>query len=300
MGCMIQLTKASQLTPELLKRLQALVSLCYQHDGYLTKFYWHAAENRSNDEFSEFIYWLDNQPVGYLALYQFSEEEIEVCAVVHPDFREQGIFSRLWVESTLEVIQRDINRAMFVLHSEAKAAKCCLESFGARYYRSELRMIRHQPVQEVSDSPISIRLATRKDIHLLAKMDQESFGGDYRMMYKRLREVMKEPDRYIFIAEIEGGTALGKVHMLCETEALVHDLCVRPAYQGQGYGKMILTQSINKVLTMGVASVVVEVSSDEYQIVKLYRSMGFEIACTYKYWMSQLGEQEEVYKPLLH
>lgn len=296
---MIQLIKASQLSPKLFKRLQALVSTCHKRDGYLTKFYWYSSENRPNEEFSEFVYVLDGKPVGYLALYQFSEDEIEVCAVVHPDFRKQGIFNRLWMESTLEMMQRGAKRAMFIAHSQAGSAESCLKTLGARYYRSELRMVRHDLVPEDAASLVKLRSATEKDVHLLAKIDQEAFGGDYRMMYERLHAVMGDPDRQIFIAEV-GEDAIGKVHVLYESEALVHDLCIRPQYQGKGFSKAVLAKTINQVLSIGYASVAIEVSSDEYKTVKLYRSLGFESVCTYKYWMSQLEKEYQPSYSVLH
>lgn len=296
---MIQLIKASQLSSSLFKQLQALVAVCHKRDGYLTKFYWSASESRASSEFSEYIYLLDNKPVGYLALYQFIATEIEVCAVVHPDFRRQGIFNCLWMESTLEMLQRGAKRATFIAHHDATGAESCLQDLGARYYRSELRMVRHEPIPEDVSNPVILRSATLKDVHLLSKIDQESFGVDYRVMRERLSSVIGEPNRQIFMAEVDG-EVVGKAHVLYESEALMHDLCVRPDQQGKGFGKRILTKAINQVLGMGYASVAIEVSSDKYNVVKLYRSMGFETDCTYKYWMNQLEKEYQPNYSLLH
>ena len=119
------------------------------------------------------------------------------------------------------------------------------------------------------------------------------------MMYERLKSIIGDPDRQIFIA-MTGDQAIGKIHVLYESEALIHDLCVRPQYQGKGLSKKLLAKTINQVLSIGYASVAIEVSSDEYKTVKLYRSLGFEVVCTYKYWMSQLEKEYQPSYSVLH
>lgn len=298
---MIQIIKASQLPPKLLRRLQQLVGACHQYDGYLTKFYWHSSENRSNKELSDFVYLFDNKPVGYMALYQFSEDEAEISSVVHPEFRRQGIFHRLWMEATLELIQRGVKRAMFIAHSDANAADICLKSLAARYYRSELRMVLYRSIHltDAALPDMTLRPATDVDLSVMAKIDEATFGGNYQVLYDHLAMVLEEPKRQIFLAESQG-KVVGKIHVLYESEALMHDLSVAPEYQNQGYRKQIVINAANQILAMGYASVAIEVASDDFSLVRLYRSLGFKKVCSYKYWMSQVEQEQEPNYMVLH
>ena len=291
---MIQIIKASQLSEKQLGHVQSLVALCHQKDGFLSKFYWYSTSNRQNDEISEFIFYKDKMCVGYLAVYQFTENEAEICVVVHPRFRQQGVFSRLWMEACLELHQRDVERCLFIQHPDSLSGKSCLEELGARYFRSEHRLIRQQPIVIELPKGFSLRTATTKDIHLLARMDLACFDGDYELMAARLADIIGEPERQIYIARY-ADQDIGKVHVLFGHEALLHDFCVLPEFQKQGMGKLILASVTNTLLELGNPTVTLEVGSDEFQTIKLYKEVGFEAQQTYRYWLYQLGEQYQHY-----
>ena len=294
---MIQVVKASQLGSKQLRHVQQLVATCHQHDGYLSKFYWYSTTNRQNDEISEFVLYKDKVCVGYLAVYQFAENEAEICVVVHPSFRRIGIFSRLWMEACLELHQRDIERCLFIQHPDSDAARLCLEGLGARYFRSEHRLQRCLPIDIKPKKGFVLRPATIQDVHLLARMDLACFDGDYKLMVSRLEEVMGEPERQIFIGE-QDGEAVGKVHVLFGQDVLLHDFCVLPKFQKKGFGKLIISMVANDLIALGNSAVTIEVGSDEFDALKMYKSVGFEPVVTYRYWLYQMGEQFQHYETL--
>jgi ribosomal protein S18 acetylase RimI-like enzyme len=287
----MKLVKATQLDQVALSEVHHLVDLVAKHDGFAPKFYWYSTENRRNEEFSDFLFYTQSQCVAYLAIYQFTDDEVEVCAVVHPKFRRKGLFTRLWLDASLELYQRGVSKAIFNQHAhDHDNAPKSLKGIGARYFRSEY-LYCCDKMDGVTGSPeITLRLAHQDDVDLISRMDLACFGGDQSELRERIHELLEESDRSIYLAQDSEHNIVGKVHALCQERVILHDFCVLPDYQSQGYGKAILQQVTTLLLAEGNHSVCIETTSDDYQINKLYQSSGFVLADQYRQWIFQLAE----------
>ncbi|MBC8079390.1 MAG: GNAT family N-acetyltransferase [Gorillibacterium sp.] len=59
--------------------------------------------------------------------------------------------------------------------------------------------------------------------------------------------------------------------------AVIHDFCVLPSYQGQGYGQAILSDTVKLLLAEERAKIHLNVVTENEQALQLYRKVGFEI-----------------------
>jgi len=293
----MRLVKTASLTDDELKAVKDFVALAALEDGFESKFYWRTSEKRQNEEFSEFLFYLNDVLVGYLAIYQFSEGEAEICVLVAPEHRRKGLFQRLWVDATLELHQRNISSVVFLQHPDSEVGEACLKALEARYFRSEYR---YERKTSIAYSPIEVtmRPASPDDLKAIARLDVACFGGDFAGMMSRLNDVFDDDARAIYLAE-QDGKLVGKAHVLIHDDALIHDIAVMPKFQNQGFGSQLLAALTNLLLTeKDVSLVTVESTSDDYKANKLYIGLGFERTVVYRQWLYQLQENFEHYATL--
>jgi len=286
----MKLVKTAQLDEVTLSEVRQLATLVAKHDGFTPKFYWYSTKNRRNEEFSDFLFYVQSECVAYLAVYQFTDDEVEICAVVHPQFRRKGLFNRLWLDATLELHQRGVSKAIFNQHAnDHNNAPRSLEGIGARYFRSEyLYQCAH--LDEFTPTTLMLRPADGDDVGVISRMELACFGGDQDELMERINEILEDSCRMIYLAEDSNRNVVGKIHVLHQDHVMLHDFCVLPEYQNQGYGKVILQQVTALLLAQGVAVVLIETTSDDYQTNKLYQSSGFTVAEQYRQWIFQLTE----------
>ena len=287
----MKLVKATQLDEATLAQVRQLVEQVTAHDGFAPKFYWYSTEHRRNEEFSDFLFYIQSECVAYLALYQFADDEVEVCVAVHPEFRRKGLFNRLWVDATVELHQRGIAKAIFNQHShDQDNAPKSLAGIGARYFRSEYRYGCSTINQVNHAKPIKLRLADKHDAGTISRIDLACFGGEQDDLMARIDELLDEPGRSIYLAEDEQGNVVGKLHVLQREHAMLHDFCVLPKYHDQGYEQAILQQVTTQLLAEKNSAVMIETISDDYSSNKLYQSCGFKVVDHYRQWIFQLTE----------
>src|ERR1035438_2327878 len=118
-----QLCKISKLGKVELREIRKLVDICKKNDGFETKLYWNILKDRRIPEFDDFFYYMDGNLVGYLAIFCFKEDEAEVSACIHPKYRQQGIFKRLYEESLDELRRRNMKAALLLVQHDSHPAE---------------------------------------------------------------------------------------------------------------------------------------------------------------------------------
>ncbi len=78
-----------------LEQVGELANLCNLYDGIQLKLNWSMLKERSGKEYSDFLFYEEDQLVGFLGIYQFQSTEAEISGMVHPKHRRKGIFTRL-------------------------------------------------------------------------------------------------------------------------------------------------------------------------------------------------------------
>jgi ribosomal protein S18 acetylase RimI-like enzyme len=280
------LEKSAGLTPAQLTEIEALAQTVNQADGLSMKLNWSLLRHRPADEINDFLYYRDGQLIGFAGLYIFNEQEAEISAMTQPAYRRQGIFGQLLAAARAEVRQRRVADLLFFCEWASRPGKARMHALAATYQHSEYRM---DLVQAVPPLPMPDRLrlrpATLADVPLMAQLDEICFHVPAAFSIARLTEEIDHPDRKnAWLIELDG-QGIGKIHLVNNgLENWIAGFGILPAHRRQGYGKIILSQTIARLKAQGIENITLEVETNNEQALTLYQQCGFKTVTGYDYY----------------
>jgi ribosomal protein S18 acetylase RimI-like enzyme len=260
------------LTVEQLKEIKALQQVVERNDSIELKLNWDMLENRSEEEQTDFLSYDSGQLVGFLGLYSFGSK-IEVCGMVHPEYRRKGIFSRLFQSS-----HPAMEKARYILlnvPANSKLGKLWLDSITCTYEESEYMMKWEGKVLPDLDGSIYLRPSRKEDIEMKMKLDVACFN--FKAEEAKMYNHRLEKDGFqkgFFMIEVEGKT-VGKIRIHHDKErSEIYGFAVLPEFQGKGYGRKALQEAVRMEVQRG-QSVYLDVQSENEKALSLYTSTGF-------------------------
>jgi len=118
-----------------------------------------------------------------------------------------------------------------------------------------------------------------KDLEALYQLELECFG---RQAYDKslIRFLLVDPDSIALkVVDRSGriiGSAMGRVEKVGkEVVGRIYTIEVKPGYRGRGIGRALLTKLEEEFRRRGCNKAILEVSVDNEQAIKLYRSLGY-------------------------
>jgi ribosomal protein S18 acetylase RimI-like enzyme len=233
---------------------------------------------------------LPEDPVGFLGVYGFRADQVELCGMVHPSHRRQGIFSRLFEAASAELTGRGVTQVLLVVDRLYDAGAAFAVSRGGRLEHSEHRMVlRHEPAGFVPDPLVKVRPAKSPDLAFVVTCLAEAFGFPVEQLKTDEIEALanRYPGTLVFERRDE---LLGTVRVERGPDgADVYGFAVTPAHQGRGIGRQVLSGLARELVAEGVARVGLEVSSTNDSALGLYLSCGFEVTGTEDYYEVNLA-----------
>lgn len=96
-------------------------------------------------DINEFMYFSSAQLVGYIGIAAFggASASLEVTGMVHPNYRRQGIFSKLFELALAECRRRNAGSILLLCDRKSASGQKFLEKAGAVYSVSEFEMYLH-------------------------------------------------------------------------------------------------------------------------------------------------------------
>ncbi|WP_178025317.1 GNAT family N-acetyltransferase [uncultured Paenibacillus sp.] len=266
--------------------VEALQRLVEQHDGIALKLNWDTLHARKEESASDLVELREGRLVAFLGLYPFGST-LEVCGMVHPDYRRQGLFTSL--------LRRGLNSATVVSYStillnapgNSELAKQFLATYPCRFDFSEYQMKYAAEAASADLSSIAIQATLRQaeeaDRPLLSRLDQEGFGltaEDTRQFYEALNEDEIRQNELI----LHEGEAVGKIRVSRrDQEAWIYGFVVSSSRRGQGIGGKALRQVVYREQAAGY-NVWLEVALNNPQAKKLYEQAGFRVCRSQDYY----------------
>jgi ribosomal protein S18 acetylase RimI-like enzyme len=261
------------LTQEELASIKELQDICEKHGGFHLKLNYDMLENRTGDEKEDFFHYEDDELVGFLGSYGFGNK-VELCGMVHPNYRRRGIFTRLLEQGIDEAKRRNIKKILLNAPSSSLSAKEFLTDVPCAFYVAEYQMKWHK-VQLSEDPSVTLRPSTTtEDFEAEIQLEVSAFGfneDEARRFNQQIRENSSDQN---FIIEADGKTA-GKIRVAeADGEAWIYGFAVFPELQGKGIGRKALTKVVKTEVQKGL-SVFLEVEAKNAHALKLYESCGF-------------------------
>ena len=237
---------------------------------------------------NEFMYYNNNELVGYIGIDHFGGTTLEVNGMVHPAFRRKGVFNKLFQLVTDERVKRKGITMLLLSDNKSIPGQEFIKSTGASYKHSEYEMfLRLNPKQEISLENVFLRKANNKDAREIQYQNSIYFDIEFIEEDIKMPEDEEKCGMIIYIAEV-GNKIIGKVHLEVSGDiGGIYGLGVTPDYRGKGYGREILIGAIEILKERNKKEIMLQVAAKNNKALNLYKSCGFEETSIMDYY--QMG-----------
>lgn len=296
-----KLQKRIQISDKEYRSIKQLFALCEREDKFSARVYWNCVKSRAPDVYHDYLYSKRQLLIAYLGIFNFKADEVEVCTLVHPLHRQQGIFRRLLYTAMADIHYKEIKRILLPCTQDFAVAKLAVEKLGATYKHSEYTLdITQLPslnldLSQHAPESFKLQLATEDDLKIIATLDSVCFDSPYEEGLLRFSQTISHADRKAYLAKIDQKT-IGKIHLhLFENRVFIHDFCIAPEYQGKKFGRDLLMQTLGLLKKEGHKQVELDVIATNKQAINLYLKSGFQLRHAYDYYQllpEQLKKKE--------
>ncbi|MBN2897388.1 MAG: GNAT family N-acetyltransferase, partial [Clostridia bacterium] len=289
---MAELVACSFLDADDFTRVRALEAICRAYDGVALKLELeykasvakeaHTAQEAKN----EFMYKVNGEVVGYAGICGFDGVNLEVNGMVHPDYRRQGIFTKLTAMVMTEFESRHEKQMLLLCDDLSRPGQSFVHNTKALYKHSEYEMYLAMGENGTYDDyeGLSFRKATNEDAEIIAAQNAIYFGLPVEEVVMPMPETEEKRGMTMYLASLDQ-KVIGKVNLqLNDDEAAIYGLGVLPDYRGKGYGRGILKFAVSKALSLGAESVMLQVESENEKALNLYTKTGFKVTSKMDYY----------------
>ncbi|MBN2689280.1 MAG: GNAT family N-acetyltransferase [Gammaproteobacteria bacterium] len=265
-------------------KLTKLADVCYKYDGFSARMYWNIIKERAMPGKHDYFYLVNKQIVAYLASFIFKKGEAEITAMVHPNYRRQGIFKKLLKKARSDLKNENLDKIIFICPHQATVIISYLEKLGAKLDHSELVM----KLQTVPDSMMEIpnlnlESAERSELMKLVDLHVKCFPDPVDRTARRFVDGFIQPNRKIYKLILHGDM-VGKVHVRWDQDRpFLHDLCITPSEQNKNYGQWMVQKIIKILKDQGYHKIYLEVLADNEPAKRLYEKTGFIVTDHFDY-----------------
>jgi len=273
-----------------LAEIQQLAQICNERDGLDLKLNWNVLRARPADQLNDFLYYVDGQLVGFLAIFSFNSQEGEISGMVHPDYRRRGIFSALFEAASQEGRNRNLPSFLLIVEQASPAGQAFAKHLPTTYDHSEYKMVLEEPRLPGSfNERLHFRPARAEDAHTMSRITAVAFNMPESDVDWYTESTLAQPnDRRYYVGEVDG-EVIGKIDVSFSDEVgFIFGFAVQPEHQGKGYGRQMLALTIQEILRSGQQHIGLEVATENKQALSLYQSCGFKETGSYDYYRLQL------------
>lgn len=285
----------NQLNEQQLQDLKKLSELCKKKDGSIPNLYTHILTQYRTFPAS-LLYYHDKQLIGFLSVYFFYDDAVEIGLLVHPAHRKQGIAKQL-LQTIFPLIQfQNYFKLIFSIPSvannkfllDARYTYCHSEYYMERGDLSPILEYKHQ---------LTFRLAHVDDIPILCSLDECCFPQKHGNLPDRFSHLLNNREYNILLAYHEH-RLIGKTHIRWDEKgATLSDIAVYPEQQDKGYGSTLIAHCINKALEEGKPLLNLDVETHNKRALNLYTRLGFVVQNACDFWSIDIDDLKRIIVP---
>lgn len=259
------------LSSKKLVDIKELQKACEAGEPFELKLNWDMLQSRPENEIHDLFHYEGEKLVGFIGLYGFGNK-VELCGMVHPEYRRKGIFTQLFNHAEKVMKDRKYKQILLNAPTKSESAKGFLQTVSCSYAFSEHQM-QWQEKELVKQEDVSLRLSTPEDLELEIQLDVQCFGYDDDGA-REYNEQIRLVDQYLMIES--GEKTVGKMRVShSDGEAWIYGFAILPEYQGKGIGRRALTNVVVEEHKAG-HSIFLEVEAKNANALRLYESCGFK------------------------
>jgi ribosomal protein S18 acetylase RimI-like enzyme len=264
-----------------LREVAELERRVVEADGGRLKLEWGMLRSRAGQDVQDLLWREGERVVGFLGLYGFGSETVELSGMVDPPARRRGIATALLDAALAICVKRGYRRALLVVPRGSDGGHVLAGRRGAVLEHSEHALrLSDDPTEGPTDPRITLRPAATPDVPELTRLLTAAFGEPHRGL---LTQVEDSSDRTL-VVELEG-SAVGTVRVTRDQDrAGVYGFAIDPAWQRRGIGRDVLRRVSHQARAEGARYVDLEVEVDNDHALGLYTSLGFTPLTTEDYY----------------
>lgn len=282
-----QIVKTNKPRVDQIHQIRNLVDAVSAHDGYPIKVYWDVLYKRGGGYISDYFYYQDENLLAVLNLYRFKANMVEISAVTHPSVRRQGHYRYLFNEAMSELKRVNIPNISFICHQNSKSFIDYLAKKNVKFDHSEEQLLATDQFELPESLPISLRLAQKEDLEVMALIHQESFSGSIDNHRRYIASCFEERNYEMWLC-MHNGQAIGKLHLYFNdfNEVLIHDLGMLKDFRRQGLGMLMLKDITRKLFERSYPKVFADIYTHDAGVVDYYKKCGFIKSNRYNFYHS--------------
>lgn len=275
---------ASRLTERQLEDARELLRFCNQRDGLDLKLAIAPQRPPEGGAPRAFLSYAGERLVGFAQLDGFGGPEMELCGMVHPDYRRRGIGTAL-LRAALAGAGRQMGvvRVLVIVEDASTSGRAFIARQRAERQFSEYRMEIAAPPAQRNEQRLELHTANLGDVPAIARVISAAFG---QMEDDRIGLIARDMrDGEQFLLGTLGGEAITSLKVFRDPpKAYIYAFGVLPEYRRHGYGREMLSRVIQRLFAEGVTAVGLEVDADNTPARALYQSVGFHDVTVYGYY----------------
>ena len=236
-------------------------------------------------DINEFMYYDVDVLIGYMGISSFGGPW-EVNGMVDPDYRRQGVFTKLFELVMAEWERRGSGSMLLLSDRNSEAGQKFIAGTGAAYKHSEYEMFLKKDAPVTTPDGIVFRKATNADAKEIARQNAIYFNDEVEVNADDmpLPEVEEKRGMTSYLVEKEG-QIIGKVNLqLTSKLGAIFGLGVLPEHRRKGYGRALLLLAIEKLKEANAKEIMLQVAAENSNALNLYKSCGFEETSTMDYF----------------
>jgi len=275
-----RIVETSGLTESQLEGARTLAEKCNLYDSLD---YLHPTKDMASHGKHVLLY-ESEQLTGFLTFPFNAPPEPEAFVIVDPLYRRQGIGRALMGAAKESCRRSGIQQFLLVSEDKSISGKAFAESFGEQCRYSEYRLRLGGKPSEPTKSVISLRQADDRDLNTLARLLAKSFQDQVEKHVERLKWRMHSPTHRFYIASL-AEEQIGCIGVAAEDRRVyVISFGVLTEHRGRGYGRQILTQTVNGLVSENWEEILIEVEATNRAALSLYTACGFAETTSYNYY----------------
>ncbi len=277
--------QAHGLTNSALEAIADLERRVVAADGGRLKLEWGLLNSRPPSQVSDLLWWDGESLLGFLGIYGFNWEHLELTGMVDPAARRRGIAREL-VAAALPLCRGlGKDQLLMVVPRTSPGGREFAQSLGMTYEHSEHALrLPARPDAADGGSDLGLRQATQDDIPYLSALYLEAFGHGH-VDPERL---LGERSRTLMIARSD--ETMGTIAVAREDQrGAIYGFVVGADWRGRGIGREVLRTVCQNLFDAGVGYVDLEVEVENDHALALYSSVGFAPMATDDYYELRLS-----------
>ena len=231
-----------------------------------------------------FHHYENEKLTGFLTFPFNGVPEPEAFVIVDPQHRRKGIGRALLDAAKDSCKRRRIQQFLLVSENKSVSGNAFAEALGGKCEYSEYRLRLEREPPKLAENAVSLRQADDRDVVTLAHLLAESFQDPIENHLERLKRNIHSLTHRFYIASLVE-ERIGCIGVVAENRRVyVIAFGVLAQYRGHGYGRQILTQTVNGLMSENWEDILIETEATNRAALSLYKSCGFTETTSYNYF----------------